>query len=207
MKGWEQRRDEVLAMARRGHGEPNDLPVLGVDPGVSGGAALVSANGSELLWWAHWNKQADDDWWLRWKGHEESRHSTLEAAVTRAGEELTFSTSRPACWRLVVEELFIHPKKRNAHDLLTLAETAGMCRVAFQGAELHRVLATVWRHSQLGLMANTPAPQAEAYALQSAGTAWGDAFPRGRGRRHLAEATFIARHGATCIPRNFLEQK
>lgn len=221
-------RERLAARTSTHGGRPNDMAVLGVDPGGEGGAAaLLSPDGVHLQWWAAWQKltrKKDGETYhvfrVRCSASDtppfaEEECPNLLSAIWLARGNLMRATQELYPWRTVVEQLFIESDRTRAAKrrkgkggaspkmLMNLAEYTGAARMAFASPvdDEHRFLATVWRHGQLGLPASTDKHTAERIALERAPVVWRN-FPDVGDTTfaHLAEACFIARHGCTHLP-------
>lgn len=184
------------------------LPTLGVDPGrTSGAAVLLDADGRTVLAWWTWcllRRKGGDAWRVTRKAPGED---LMVDALWEVGRLVAIDVSRclgegdPV---LVVEGLFVPRARRggrpvNPQDVVPLAEATGELIGGLRMTPAYRPLATEWRGLTLGLMARTPAADAEAYARKTAAAAFD--WPKGTGpateaeRGALAEAAFIARYG------------
>lgn len=166
--------------------------MLGVDPGLTGGAVLVRGSRApvEVLGAWYWRPSVAGWRVTDWAGLEWQSPALHDVAVMIAGacDALTDG------WRSCVEGLFV-PRQRGPHGVLALAEATGELLGPLRGLEcVARPLASEWRPRVLGRCPRGAAA-AEAYAVRCApkiGSSLGVLQARG----HVAEALCIAYYGA-----------
>lgn len=193
------------------------VPVLGVDPGATGGAVLLDRTGTRALaaWrWRPSRSRKTSDLYLQTVVGGQLLEGTSRAdGIERVSgqHEVGQALARVALlepYLLCLEGLFV-PRPRQGQptgkhlgqvrSVLTLAESTGeLAGPLRQGAtKVLRPTAAQWRHAVLGLHTRTSSDHAEEVALRAM---------RGRpplvadlgelvGDPHVAEAACIARWG------------
>lgn len=160
--------------------------ILGLDPGASGGAVLLSPDGRRVLaaWaWSQCQRELADAWLLQTTLHGRVRELQDLAEV---GEEIAADLRQgyrlPERYQLVVERLFLpsfpstEPLEREAirrhlgrcASVLQLAESAALVfGPLLRCAErLHRVYASRWRAAVLDLQPGVDGDEAEDKAIE-----------------------------------------
>lgn len=174
-------------------------PVLGVDPGRTGGACLLGSDGRRALATWRWAPSGDGyELWAAyavWQGADDgarwlrSLAGVGEAIAAGARGQLVEDLA------LCCEGLFVPPGR--AHGVLELAEATGELLGplrALSEAEPLRPRASTWRPAVLSIPPNTPADRAEAVAVHAVRLGLVRGLPE-LVDRHVAEACCIARWG------------
>lgn len=171
--------------------------ILGIDPGLEGGAVLVEPGTAPLVVRGAWH-------WRPHRGAYVLRGVTPQDGVRLASlHDVGVAIARdcadvaPDGWRVLLEGLFLHDTSRAAR-ILTLAEAAGEVLGPLRSrGVIERPNAARWRGKVLRLKGGTDADVAEAYAVRCVPVL---ARPPGLGALadvgHVAEALCLAYYGA-----------
>lgn len=154
-------------------------PVLGVDPGHTGAAVLLAADGRRALLARAWTRRErkGSDVYEIYRCTESERvvpslHAVGALIVTDALRALeyvpTLHLDNPCAYRLAVEGLFARPGLE-LHGVVSLAEATGELMGPLRGLALEtlRPKASTWRPAVLGLPANGPSVDAELAAWRA----------------------------------------
>jgi len=184
------------------------IPTLAIDPGATGGAVYLDADGRTVLGAWHWvrrKRKAGTVYVLRSVvvGHE----LPVVGYEHLGSVGLAMFDATAGTWPvlLVCEGLFIPRRKRGEQEAkytgrvrstLELAESAALVYGPnlTNASELLRPTAAVWRPAVLGLPANASSDLAERMAIQLAGATMTGLGELGSDP-HVAEAAAMARWG------------